>query len=63
VTQKAPEQTALSEKELELVSRVARRDGITNDEAATNLAKAALARRVKKRTGKPPAKVYTMRNK
>lgn len=52
MTQKVPEATSLSEKELELIERIAKRDGISNDEAATNLGKAALARRVKKRTGK-----------
>lgn len=58
MTEKAPESAALTAKELELVERVARRDGITVDEAATNLAKAGLARRVRKRTGKGPARVY-----
>jgi uncharacterized phage protein (TIGR02220 family) len=43
VTEKAPESAALTEKELELVKRVAQRDGITEDQAATNLAKAGLA--------------------
>lgn len=53
----------LSEKEMELVRQVAKRDGITEDEAATNLARSALARRVKKRTGKTPARVYGFRRK
>ena len=61
MTEKAPEVTAFSAKELELVRRVAQRDGISEDQAATNLAKAALARRVRKRTGKGPAKVYSIR--
>lgn len=63
MTQKGPESTAFSAKELELIERVAQRDGITNDEAATNLGKAALARRVRKRTGKAPAKVFKWRGK
>lgn len=58
MTQKAPQSAALTGKELELVERIAQRDGITVDEAATNLAKAALARRVRKRTGKGPARVF-----
>lgn len=58
MTQKAPEPTAFTAKELELIERVAKRDGISVDEAATNLAKAGLARRVRKRTGKGPARVY-----
>jgi hypothetical protein len=61
VTGKTPEHVALSEKELELVRRIAQRDGITEDQAATNLGKAALARRTRKRTGKAPAKVYGIR--
>ena len=63
MTEKAPTHAALTAQELELVKRVAQRDGITEDEAATNLARAALARRVRKRTGKGPAKVYSIRRK
>jgi hypothetical protein len=58
VTEKVPEQVALTDLDMELVRRIAKRDGITEDQAATNLAKAALARRVRKRTGKGQAKVY-----
>lgn len=54
---------SFTEKELELIRRVALRDGITEDEAATNLGKAALARRTRKRTGKAPAKVYSLRKR
>jgi hypothetical protein len=43
---------------MELIERIAKRDGITTDEAATNLGKAALARRTRKRSGRAPAKVY-----
>lgn len=63
MTGKPPDTTALSEREMELVRRIAKRDGITEDEAATNLAKVALARRVKKRTGKVPARVYSIRKR
>ena len=55
--------TALTVAERALVKRIADRDGISEDEAATNLVKACLARRVKKKTGKAPAKVYTMKKK
>jgi hypothetical protein len=48
----------LTKAERDAVKRIADRDGITEDEAASNLVSAALARRVKKRTGKSPAKVY-----
>ena len=63
MTEKGPEHVPLSAKELELVKRVAERDGISEDEAATNLGKAALARRTRKRTGKGPAKVYGLKRK
>lgn len=56
-------QTTLTQREREMVKRIAARDGISEDEAASNLVSAALARRVKKRTGKAPAKVYSMRKK
>jgi len=62
VTGKTPD-TALSDREMELVKKIAERDGITVDEAATNLAKAGLARRVRKRTGKGPARVYGLKRK
>ena len=57
---KSPD-TALTDKEAELVRRVAEIYGITEEEAHTNLAKAGLARRVKKRTGSSPARVYALR--
>lgn len=57
------EVTALTTKERELLKRIAQRDGMTEDEAATQLVKAALARRVRKRTGKGPAKVYGLRRR
>lgn len=63
MTQKVPEATAFTAKELELIELIAKRDGITNDEAATNLGKAALARRVRKRTGKVPARIYNIKRR
>jgi hypothetical protein len=36
---------------------------VTEDEAATRLVKIALARRVKRRTGKNPARVYDLRRR
>lgn len=63
MTEKKPELAALTSKELELIKRIAQRDGITEDEAATNLAKAGLARRVRKRTGKPQARIYDIKRK
>lgn len=63
MTEKEPEHATLSAKEMELIERIANRDGISIDQAATNLGKAALARRVRKRTGKGPGKVYEYKRK
>jgi predicted kinase len=57
------EPTNLTRQERDLLKRIADRDGVTLDEAATRLAKEGLARRVKKRTGKTPAKVYDLRKR
>lgn len=57
------EQTALSKKESDLLKAIAERDGITPDEAATNLVKAALERMVRRRIGRGPAKVYNIKRK
>lgn len=53
--------TNLSRQEQELLKRIAEREGITEDEAATQLVKAALERRVRRRTGKGPARVYAIK--
>ncbi len=50
----------LSDKEMEQVKRVADRDGVSLDEAASRLFSEGMARRVKKRTGKAPARVYSI---
>lgn len=50
----------LTDNERELVRRVAEAEGITEEEAASNLVSGGLARRVKKRTGRTPAKVYQL---
>ncbi len=49
MTNEKLEQIPLSKKEREYVKRIADRDGISEDEAATNLFKSELARRAKKR--------------
>lgn len=53
----------MTRAEKEIVQRIAERDGITLDEAATKLGQRALARIVKRRTGKAPAKVYPIRRR
>ena len=51
----------LSDAEWEVVKEIAEREGISVDEAATLLVQKEIARRVQRRTGKSPAKVYPMR--
>lgn len=46
-----------------MVKRIAERDGVSEDEAASRLVSAALARRVRKRTGRGPAKVYGLKRR
>lgn len=57
---KAPD-TAMAPRELELVKKIAERYGITVEEAQTQLAKSGLARRVRRRTGRGPARVYGLK--
>jgi hypothetical protein len=52
-----PDHTALSEREKELIERVAQQRGITFEEAVGTLAKEGLAARIRRKTGKLPAKV------
>jgi len=54
------EPLALSPAERAMMERIATRDGVSIDEAATRLVQAALARRVRRRTGKGPARVYSI---
>lgn len=53
----------MSDKEIELVKQIAKREGITEDEAATQLVQKEIARRVRKRTGKTPARVYSIKRR
>lgn len=55
--------TNLTARERELLKRIAERDGITEDDAATKLVKDALERRVRKRTGRGPARVYEVKGR
>lgn len=57
------DRTTLTKQERALLKRIADRDGVTEDEAASRLVKEAIARRVKRRTGKAPAKVYEVNRK
>lgn len=51
---------AFSKHEAALIARYAEREGISEDEAVTRLGQQELARRVKRRTGKGPARVYSI---
>jgi plasmid stabilization system protein ParE len=53
----------LSPAELADVREIAKLHGITEEEAATRLVQGEIARRVRKRTGKAPAKVYGMKGR
>jgi hypothetical protein len=55
--------TNLTRQERDVLKQIAERDGITEDEAATQLVKAALERRVRRRTGKGPARVVQLGGK
>lgn len=57
------ERVVLNKKEAELAEEIARRFGLTVEEATTLVVKACIARRIKKRTGKAPAKVYGLRRR
>lgn len=53
----------LSKEEEALAEQIAKRKGITREQAAELVLKASIARRVKKRTGKTPAKVYPIKGR
>lgn len=63
MAEKGDAHTSLTNSEMAMVQKIADRDGISTDEAATNLVKTALARRVRKKTGRGPARVYSIRGK
>jgi ribosomal protein L23 len=55
------DRVSLTKEEAELAAEIARRFDLTVEEATTLIVKACIARRMKKRTGKNPAKVYGIR--
>jgi predicted kinase len=56
----ATEQTAFSDRERQAVEQVAAQRGITFEEALEQMAKEGLASRVRRKTGRSPARVYDM---
>lgn len=53
----------LSKEEEELALEIARIKGISREEAGTLVLQAGIATRVKRRTGKTPAKVYDIKRR
>lgn len=53
------EQTAFSDRERQAIEQVAHQRGITFEEAVEQMAKEAIAARVRRKTGRAPAKVYS----
>ena len=51
----------LSDRERQLLRTVAEAEGITEEEAAAKLVSQAIARRMKRNTGKIPAKIYPIK--
>lgn len=63
MSEKVPDITSLSPAERAIVKRAADSYGVTEEVAATMLTKAGLARRVRRRTGKAPARVYSIKGR
>jgi predicted transcriptional regulator len=66
VTNKAPKEDVLillSDKENELLKAYAAMYGLSMEEAATKLVTDGIAKRIKRNTGKTPAKVYGINRK
>ena len=59
----ADEKLVLSQEEAKLVKKIAAQHGITEEEAAELVVKKEVARRVRLRTGKGPARVYSIKKK
>ena len=51
----------LTDKEREMIRAIAELEGISEEDAASQLVSKAMARRLKRNTGKSPAKVYPIR--
>lgn len=63
MSEQEPNQANLTRSERDYLQKIADRDGLTFEQAVTKLGQRALARIVKKRSGKTAAKVYTMPRK
>jgi predicted kinase len=56
----AIEHTALSDRERQAIEAIAQQRGVTFEEAIEQMAKEGLASRVRRKTGRAPAKVYEL---
>jgi len=56
-------QTARIEREREAVQQVAQQRGLSFEQAVEQMAKEGLASRVRRKTGRMPAKVYVMQQR
>lgn len=56
----ATEHTSFAEREKQAIEAIAKQRGITFEEAVEQMAKEGLASRVRRKTGKAPARVYQM---
>jgi len=66
VTNKGPNEDVpilLSDKELGVLKAYAAMHGLTEEEAAARLVKDGVASRIRRNTGKTPAKVYGIRSR
>ena len=59
----ADETLVLSKEEADLAHRIAKSRGISVEEAAELIVKGDMARRVRLRTGKGPARVYSIKKR
>lgn len=59
----ADEKLVLSQEEAQLAKRIAEQHGISEEEAAELVVKKEVARRVRLRTGKGPARVYSIKKR
>ena len=56
-------EVSFSDREMDLIRRVARERGISEEDAANELLHEAIAQRFKQRLGRQPATVYPMRTR
>lgn len=63
VPEREPDLATFSKSEMDLVKKIAQRDGVSVEEAATRLGQQWLKDKVKNRTGKTAARVYAIKGR